>query len=80
MYSLMLGDIQVGIDAGMFSIVYLRGGGTTGALYHIYSDIPFERHQYMTNAGVVGENDVPYIGLTKDTIYAQNPATSPTYT
>jgi ACT domain-containing protein len=64
----------------MFSIVYLRGGGTTGAIYHIYSDIKFARHQYMINAGVVGENDVPYIGLTSGTIYAQHPATNPQYT
>lgn len=80
MYSTMVGDILVGADAGMFSIVYLRGGGTTGALYHIYSDVPFTRHGYMVNAGVVGENDVPYIGLEQGVKYAQNPAgDNPTY-
>jgi hypothetical protein len=80
MYSTMVGDVLVGADAGMFSIVYLRGGGTTGALYHVYSDVPFTRHAYMTNAGVVGENDVPYIGLEQGIKYAQNPAgDNPTY-
>ena len=80
MYSTILGDILVGADNGMFSIVYLRGGGTTGALYHVYSDVPFTRHPYMANAGVVGENDVPYIGLEQGVKYAQSVAgDNPTY-
>jgi len=80
MYSTMVGDVLVGADNGMFSIVYLRGGGTTGALYHVYSDVPFTRHAYMTNAGVVGENDVPYIGLEQGVKYAQSTTgDNPTY-
>ena len=72
MYSTLLGDILVGADSGMFSIVYLRGGGTTGAIYHVYSDVPFIRHAYMVNAGVVGENDVPYVGLEQNLVYASS--------
>lgn len=80
MYSTMVGDVLVGADSGMFSIVYLRGGGTTGALYHVYSDVPFTRHSYMANAGVVGENDVPYIGLEQGVKYAQSvTGDNPTY-
>lgn len=79
-YSTMVGDVLVGADNGMFSIVYLRGGGTTGALYHVYSDVPFTRHAYMTNAGVVGENDIPYIGLEQGVKYAQSTTgDNPTY-
>ena len=72
MYSTILGDILVGKDSGMFSVVYLRGGGTTGALYHVYSDVPFTRHSYMTNAGIVGENDIPYPGIDTGTVYAKS--------
>ena len=72
MYSTILGDVVVGTDGGMFSIVFLRGGGMVGALYHVYSEVPLSRNSYMQNAGVVGENDVPYVGLTEGTVYAKS--------
>ena len=71
-YSTMLGDILVGQDGGMFSIVFLRGGGETGALYHVYSDVPFTRHNYMANTGLIGADEIPYPGISSGTRYAES--------
>lgn len=64
-YSTMLGDVLVGNKSGMNSTVYLRGGGTTGALYHIYSEVSLENTRYGAT--------FPYIGTnTPGTVYMQS--------
>lgn len=42
MYSTMVGDVSINKLSGYGMCVWLRGGGTTGAVYHIYSDQPIE--------------------------------------
>jgi len=79
MYSTIVGDILVGNKSGMNSTIYLRGGGTTGALYHLYSDVAFDTTRYGAT--------FPYIGTTTPgTVYMQtgtytwtvdNPLTTP---
>lgn len=79
LYSKMLGDVLVGNKSGMNSTIYLRGGGTTGAIYHIYSQVSIENTRYGAT--------FPYIGTTEPgTVYMQsgsytftvdNPLTTP---
>lgn len=63
LYSNMLGDVLVGNKSGMNSTIYLRGGGTTGAIYHIYSEVSLENTRYGAT--------FPYIGTDTGTIYMQ---------
>ena len=67
MYSTMVAQVRAGYDSGLTGVVWLRGGGTTGAIYHIYSDQPVEAERYGCNA--------PYIGLTQDTVFMQSGST-----
>ena len=57
-YSKMLGDILVGNKNGMNSTVYLRGGGSTGALYHLFSDAKIDSTRYGTQFPFIGTVDV----------------------
>lgn len=41
-YCTMVGDVRVYKLEGYGICIWLRGGGTTGAIYHIYSDQPIE--------------------------------------
>ena len=54
MYSTMVGDVIVGTGSGMLATVYLRGGGTTGALYHISSDIKIDSERYGSTFPLIG--------------------------
>ena len=54
MYSTMVGDVVVGTGSGMLSTIYLRGGGTTGALYHIFSNIKIDSTRYGTSFPFIG--------------------------
>ena len=54
MYSTMVGDVIAGTGSGMLSTIYLRGGGSTGALYHIYSDIQIDSTRYGSNFPLIG--------------------------
>ena len=54
MYSTMVGDVVVGTGSGMLSAVYLRGGGSTGALYHIASDIKIDSTRYGSSFPLIG--------------------------
>lgn len=53
-YSTMVGDVVVGTGSGMLSTIYLRGGGTTGALYHIFSNIKIDSTRYGTSFPFIG--------------------------
>lgn len=55
-YCNMVAKIVVGTQSGMCGTVWLRGGGTTGAVYHICSDQVIENNNYNCT--------FPYIGLT----------------
>ena len=58
MYCQMIGDIRVGTCSGYGMTVWLRGGGNTGAIYHIFSDQEIE---YDKNN--MWHATIPYIGL-----------------
>ena len=53
-YSTMVGDVIVGTGSGMLSAVYLRGGGSTGALYHIASDIKIDSTRFDSSFPLIG--------------------------
>ena len=78
MYSTVLGDVLVGNVSGMCSTVYLRGGGTTGAIYHIYSEVALDTVRY--------GGTFPHIGTDTGEIFMEsgqynwkvaNPLTTP---
>ena len=58
LYSNMVADIKVSQLSGYGCAIWLRGGGTTGAIYHIYSDQPIETTIANWHA------TFPYIGTT----------------
>ena len=57
LYSTMVGDVQVAVGSGMTSAIFLRGGGETGALYHIYCDVPIETARYNGTFPAIGNNE-----------------------
>ena len=57
LYSTMVGDVQVAVGSGMTSAIFLRGGGTTGALYHIYCDVPLDVTHYNGTFPAIGNNE-----------------------
>ena len=58
LYCNMFADVYVSKMYGYGIAIWLRGGGTTGAKYHIYSDQPIERTDDYWHC------TVPYIGVT----------------
>ena len=77
MYSTMFADAYVGTINGYGLTVYLRGGGSTGAIYHVYSDQKIE----YTASENSWHATMPYIGLTQGTQFGWNGGSesSPTY-
>lgn len=77
MYSTMFADAYVGTISGYGLTVYLRGGGSTGAIYHVYSDQKIE----YTASENSWHATMPYIGLTQGTQFGWNGGSesSPTY-
>lgn len=60
-YSYTFGG-QAGVISGLFFYIYLRGGGTTGAIYHLYSDQP------LTNSNSYMDGTFPAICLNSDSV------------
>ena len=58
MYSNMIANMGVSVLSGYGCVIYMRGGGTTGAIYHIYSDQPIDVEISSWHA------TFPYIGTT----------------
>ena len=59
-YSTMFAKVDAGTLSGMAGAFWLRGGGETGAKYHVYSDQVLENTLY--------HQTFPYIGLTQGEI------------
>ena len=72
-YNDTLGDIRlVTTGAGIF--VFLRGGGTTGARYHIYSDQPVEGPTLRLHDAATGEKlNKPFVFYNSDQFYVGSP-------
>lgn len=79
LYSKMLGDVLVGNKSGMNSTIYLRGGGTTGAIYHIYSEVSIENTRYGTAFPYIGTDEpgTVYMQSGSYTFTVDNPLTTP---
>lgn len=77
MYSTLFADVQVSKMSGYGMAVWLRGGGTTGAIYHVYSDQQIVRVSTDNNFHA----NLPYIGYEAGTQFGWNGGTeaNPTY-
>lgn len=77
MYSTLFADVQVSKMSGYGMAVWLRGGGTTGAIYHVYSDQQIVRASTDNNFHA----NLPYIGYEAGAQFGWNGGTeaNPTY-